>query len=400
MTVATMKSAHSKTALKIIDADTHLTEPHDLWTRRAPASLKDRVPQVKMYQGQMSWIIDGDKSIGTGAHPNSAILKDGTKIRSIDAFMGLKFADVHAGSSQVKARLAVMDETGIYAQIVYPNILGFGGQAAAKVDPALRLSCVQIYNDAMAELQEESGQRLFPMALLPWWNVKEAVKETERCHGLGLRGININSDPHTHKDDDGHNIPDLASPHWDPLWEACESMDVPINFHIGGSEQSMDWLGQQGWPSLSTALKAGLGGAMLFFNNGRVLGNIIFGGALDRFPKLKFVSVESGIGWVPFILEALDYQLVEIAEGTRFDMKPSEYFRRNFYACFWFEKKDISTTIRQVGIDNVLFETDFPHPTGLYPIENLEQRLSGLTKKEQVKVLSTNAAKLYRIPVG
>ena len=212
-----------KTTLKIIDADTHLTEPHDLWTKRAPAALRERVPQVKMHDGKMSWVIDGDKSIGTGAHPSSAILKDGSKVRDLHQFLKLQFEDVHLGSSQVKERLAVMDEAGIYAQIVYPNILGFGGQAAAKVDAALRLSCVQIYNDAMAEMQQESGQRLFPMALLPWWDVKAAVKETERAHKLGLRGININSDPHTHKDENGKHIPDLASEHWDPLWEVVRS---------------------------------------------------------------------------------------------------------------------------------------------------------------------------------
>jgi predicted TIM-barrel fold metal-dependent hydrolase len=388
-----------KSDLKIIDADTHLTEPHDLWTKRAPAALRERVPQVKMHDGKMSWVIDGNKSIGTGAHPSSAILKDGSKVRTLDTFLKLQFDDVHLGSSQVKERLAVMDATGIHAQIVYPNILGFGGQASAQVEPALRLACVQIYNDAMAEMQQESGQRLFPMALLPWWDIDAAVKETQRAQGLGLRGININSDPHTHKDESGKHIPDLAAKHWDPLWEVCSSLNVPINFHIGASEQSVDWLGQQGWPSLTRDLRAAIGGAMLFFNNGRVLSNIVYSGALDRFPKLKFVSVESGVGWVPFMLEALDYQLSEIAEGRRFELKPSEYFKRNFYACFWFEQNEIAPLLRRVGIDNVLFETDFPHPTGLYPIDNLEGRLSGLTSTERAKVLSTNAAKLYKIPL-
>jgi len=387
----------AKSTLKIIDADTHLTEPHDLWIKRAPAKWRDRVPQVRMYDGQMSWIIDGNKSIGTGAHPSSAILKDGSKIRELDKFLKLKFADVHPGSSSVRERLAVMDETGIYAQIVYPNILGFGGQAAAKVDPALRQICVEIYNDAMAELQVESGQRMFPMALLPWWDVKAAVRETERACAMGLRGININSDPHCHQDADGAPIPDLASRHWDPLWEVCVDKDLPINFHIGASEQSMDWMGQQGWPSLSRDLRSGIMGAMIFFNNGKVVSNLIYSGALDRFPGLRFVSVESGVGWVPFLLEALDYQLVEIAEGRKFDKKPSEYFRSNFYACFWFEQRDIAHTLRQVGIDNVLFETDFPHPTGLYPIENLEGRLGSLTAEERAKVLGGNAARLYRI---
>ncbi len=385
--------------IKIIDADTHLTEPHDMWTRRAPAAWRDRVPQVKMHEGRKSWVIDGDKVIGLGAHPNSAILKQGGKVRDLDTFLKLGFDDVHAGSSDVRARLRVMDEAGIYAHIVYPNILGFGGQASAKVDADLRLISVQIYNDAMAEIQEESGNRLFPMALLPWWDVKAAVVETERAHNMGLRGININSDPHFHKDEEGNFIPDLASSHWDPLWEVCSALDLPINFHIGASEQSIDWMGTQGWPSLTYDLRASIAGAMLFFNNAKVVSNIIFGGALDRYPTLKFVSVESGIGWIPFLTEALDYQLLEIAETKKFALSPAEYFRRNFYSCFWFEKKDIARKVREVGIDNVLFETDFPHPTSLYPIDRLEDRLADLSHEERAKVLSLNAAKLYNIPV-
>lgn len=399
MATATLDKPDAQSTIKVIDADTHLTEPWDLWTSRAPAAWKDRVPQVKMHEGAMSWVIDGDKVMGLKAHPNSAIRKDGTKVRVLDEFLGLEFDQVHAGSSDLTERLKVMDETGIHAQIVYPNILGFGGQAAAKVEPDLRQVCVEIYNDAMAEMQEASGGRFFPMAMLPWWDVKAAVREAERTKAMGLRGININSDPHHHKDTDGNYIPDLASPHWDPLWEACSSLDLPVNFHIGASEQSMDWIGQQGWPSLTRDLQSGLGGAMLFFNNGRVVANIIYSGLLDRYPDIKFVSVESGVGWVPFMMEAIDYQLLEIAADKSFQMKPSEYFRRNFFACFWFEKTDIADTLRRVGIDNCLFETDFPHPTGLYPIENLEDRLGDLTFEERSKVLSKNAAKLYNIDV-
>jgi len=399
MTTATLDKPQAKSTIKVIDADTHLTEPHDMWTKRAPAKFKDRVPQVKMLNGQRCWVIDGDKSIGTGAHPNSSVLKQGGKVRDLDTFLKLQFEDVHLGSSDVKERLKVMDEAGIYAQIVYPNILGFGGQASARVDPELRLISVQLYNDAMAELQEQSNQRLFPMALLPWWDVKQAVKETERCANMGLRGININSDPHTSKDEDGNLIPDLGTEHWFPLWEVCEGRNIPVNFHIGASETAIDWMGKQGWPSLTYDLRSGISGAMIFFNNGAVMSNLIYSGILDRFKGLKFVSVESGIGWVPFLMEALDYQLAEIAETRGFEKKPSEYFKSNFYACFWFEKKDISDMLHKVGVDNCLFETDFPHPTSLYPIDNLEQRLSSLTQEDKAKVLSTNAAKLYNIAI-
>src|SRR5688572_16115055 len=94
MATASLERPAARTAYKVIDADTHLTEPHDLWTSRAPASIRDRVPQVKMLDGQRCWVIDGDKSIGTGAHPNSAILKDGGKVRVLDDFLKLQFEDV------------------------------------------------------------------------------------------------------------------------------------------------------------------------------------------------------------------------------------------------------------------------------------------------------------------
>ncbi len=401
MSTDALERSGAESAIKIIDADTHLTEPWDLWTSRAPASIRDRVPQVRDLDGKRCWVIDGDKSIGHGAHPNSAILKEGGKVRDLDTFLKLEFDDVHTGSSSIRERLQLMDEAGIHAQIVYPNILGFGGQASAKVEPALRLDCVKIYNDAMAELQEESGQRLFPMALLPWWDVKEAVKETERCAAMGLRGININSDPHYHDDEiNGGKIPDLGHEHWYPLWDVCVDRNLPVNFHIGASETAIDWMGSQGWPSLPYDLQAGIQGAMIFFNNGKVVSNLIYSGLLDRYPDLKFVSVESGLGWVPFLKQALDYQLVEIAETRSFDKKPSEYFESNFYFCFWFEHgKPIVDAVRNVGVDNALFETDFPHPTSLYPIDHLEDRLSDFTAEERAKVLSLNSARLYNIDI-
>ncbi len=162
----------------------------------------------------------------------------------------------------------------------------------------------------------------------------------------------------------------------------------------------MDWVGSQGWPSMHVSRRGALSGSLLHLNNGRVMGNIIFSGLLDRHPKLKFVSVESGIGWIPFMLELLDHQMAEMACHHRLEMKPSEYFRRNFYACFWFEKSDICQMIRRLGVDNVLFETDFPHPTCLYPVDDLEERLGDLTPEERAKALSTNAAKLYNISIA
>ena len=382
---------------KVIDVDTHLTEPHDLWTRRAPARLKERVPQVKVHNGVRSWVIDRDKILLEKAIPASTVKRDGSKWPGLE-FINHQFEEVHPASHSAAERVAMMDATGISAQVLYPNILGFGGQQAVKVDDELRLACVEIFNDAMAEFQADSGQRIFPMALLPWWDVKLAVAEIERARRLGLKGININSDPHTFTRADGSKLPDLASEYWYSMWEACEALDIPVNFHIGASDQSTDWLGWQGWPGLHRDLRAALGGAMLFINNGRVMGNLILSGLLDRYTKLKFVSVESGIGWIPFLLEAIDYEYQEVAiNNGKLQRRPSEYFKTNFYACFWFERRDLSRQIMAVGVDNVMFETDFPHPVCLYPIDDMDQAMAGLTESQKVQVLSGNAANVYDI---
>jgi predicted TIM-barrel fold metal-dependent hydrolase len=381
--------------IKIIDADTHLSEPHNLWTSRAPARLKDRVPRVKMLDGKRCWVIDDDIPLSVGGSPISVIRKDGSKSRSLE-FFNWQIEDVHAGAYDIAARLEVMDETNIYAQIVYPNVLGFGGQNAGKVDPELRIASIEIFNDAMAEMQAESGGRIFPMALLPWWDVDQSVKETERAKAMGLRGVNINSDPHLHK-----GIPDLAEPHWDRLWETCAGLDMPVNFHIGASDAALDWFGSSYWPSESMDVRFAIGSSMLFFGNARVMANILLSGILDRHPTIKFVSVESGIGWIPFLLETLEYQLAENAAGRKFALTPAEYFTRNVYSSFWFERRNIADSIRQVGVDNVMFETDFPHPTCLYP-NPLGQAAAGLATLDmdsRRKVLSGNAARLYRIPI-
>ena len=386
--------------LRIIDADTHYTEPHDLWTSRAPASLRARVPQVKVHNGEKAWVIDGDKLIGFGANPASVIMKDGSKLNSMHSFLATQIEDVHPSSYDMKARVAMMDSQGIYAQVAYPNIMGFGGSRASDIDPQLRLATIQMYNDAVAEAQAESGDRFIPMCIIPWWDMKAALAEIERAAELGLRGVAMGSDPQEQKDSNGGQLPDLGDPHWNPLWEVCESLNFPINFHVGANDSSMLWIGDLGWPSMADNLKAALQQPMLSMQNGRVVGNIICSGLLDRYTKLTFVSVESGIGWIPFLLECMEFQFHETASEFKFDLTPAEYFRRNFLGSFWLENRNLANDIRAVGVDSVMFQTDFPHPTCLYPVGDVEGRVSELTAEERAKVLSLNAARVYNIPLS
>ncbi len=139
--------------------------------------------------------------------------------------------------------------------------------------------CIEIYNDAAAEIQEGSGLRFLPMPVLPAWDVDACVREAERVADLGLRGINMTSDPQ----DVGS--PDLANRAWDPLWEVCADRQLPVHFHIGASNTAMAFYGQYFWESQHDYVKPAIGGSMLFMGNARVVINTIFAGIFDRHPS-------------------------------------------------------------------------------------------------------------------
>jgi predicted TIM-barrel fold metal-dependent hydrolase len=353
------------------------------------------VPRVEEIDGRPMWVVDGCELGFAGG--GGVIDRHGHKGRASEALFEWTLDRIHLGAFDPKARIEVMDDSGIWAQVCFPNSIGLGGQGISDVvkDPELRLLCVQIYNDAMAEVQADSGRRLLPMPVLPAWDPEACVLEAERVAALDLRGVNMTSDPQD------LGAPDLASRAWDPLWEVCADLQLPVHFHIGASLTTMTYFGTYPWASQNEDTKLAIGGTLLFIGNARVVTNIILSGMLDRHPALKMVSVESGVGWIPFILEALDYEMSENAPAqlAQMSMLPSEYFRRNLYATFWFEKTDVPALIASVGEDNVLFETDFPHPTCLYPkpLDTVAEKMSTLAPSVQRKVLGENAAKLYRL---
>ena len=398
--------------IPVLDVDTHLTEPADLWTSRAPAKFKDLVPRVvaisedeakemidwkpgRGVNGTVGiWVVSEDTRLGF-AGGASVVNKDNVKIKG-SSWIEWPLTEVSPAASFVGPRLATMDAVGIWGQIVYPNAVGFGGQRFAEIaDLELRHLCLTIWNDAMADMAEESGGRLQGMAVIPWWDPDVAVAEIERVAELGLKGVNTNSDPHN------QGLPDLSDPFYQPMWEACAALDLPVNFHIGSSVSQASYFGTSPWPSLPMDNKLAVGSALLYVGNARVLANLIFSGLLERNPTLKFVSVESGIGWIPFILDALDYHCIE-NDVQDLSMKPSDYFRRQMYSCFWFEGGSaLLGDIERLGADHCMFETDFPHPTCLYP-----QPLNGIATtfaehdvdvETRRKVLGGNAARIYNI---
>jgi uncharacterized protein len=380
----------------VVDADSHWCETPDLFMRLAPPEYRDRVPHQEVIDGERRWVMDGVPLGRAGA--GAVIGRDRSKESSHRALFEWTIDDVHVGAYDPAARLQVLDECGIDAQIIFPNTIGLGGQDLGLVnDPALSKLVLEMYNDYMAGIQADSGDRLLPLPLMPAWDVDTCVAEARRVAALGSRGVNMTCDPQD------LGAPDLANRAWDPFWEVCTELHLPVHFHIGASATAMGFFGQYPWPSHPMNTQLAIGGTLLFIGNARVVVNAILSGIFDRHPDLKMVSVESGVGWIPFILEALDYEMNENApqELAELKKKPSEYFRSNFYATFWFEnnRNKLPELIDAVGADCILFETDFPHPTCLYPnpLQTVEAKMATLAPDVQRKIYGENARKLYRL---
>ncbi|MEX2081373.1 MAG: amidohydrolase family protein [Dehalococcoidia bacterium] len=377
--------------IKVVDMDSHYTEPPDLWTSRAPAKYKDLVPHVERTDAGDQWVVDGDKPFGPLGY--TVVRLGGGKERGIASLATFEELDVAAWDP--KERLNLLDRLGIYQQIVYPNVAGFGSEHFMDIpDRGLRLSCATIYNDAVAEIQAGSGGRLFPQAIIPFWDIDEAVAEVRRINDMGLKGVAMLDRPQE------FGLPYLNEPHWAPFFATCEELQLPVNFHIGvlpvqTSQRAV-------WPMQSMQRMLAVSSIALFMDNFKVITNLIFTGVLERYPNLKFVSVESGIGWIPFLLEAMDYQFEEAVPSDRegLTMLPSEYFRRQMYASFWFEDFGPRAAIDFIGAGNVMFETDFPHPTCLYPKaqEHIVEVLTDLDPETRRKILRNNAAEVYHLP--
>jgi uncharacterized protein len=385
--------------IKVIDADSHVSEPADLWTSRVSTQRwGELVPHVAFDEEMKEdrWYMGGRRF-----QPTAAAAMAGWTDPPPDHPPTLEQAD--PGAYIAKKRLERMDEYGIWAQVIYPNVGGFGsGNFLSLKEPELMYDCVKAYNDFLAEWCSEDAERLLPIMAMPFWDVDLCVKEMARCMDIGHRGVLMTNQPHV------WGFPRITDRHWDPMWQQAQDLGLSINFHIGSGdlsalrEDTVNNGRQANYAKLTVAL---------FLDNSNAIMDIILSGICHRFPGVNFVSVESGVGWVPFLLEAMDWQWLNSGcreEHPEMDLLPSEYFKRQCYACFWFEEQSALKAIEQIGADNLLYETDFPHPTSMspgpnsvavYPKDFIETHLSKLPEEDLRKVLQGNSAKLYGVKV-
>ena len=260
---------------------------------------------------------------------------------------------------------------------------------------------IRPWASSMPKVSPPSISVSFAITSLPFWDLDETLAEIDRCADLGHRGINFTQDPSS------FGLPALGDPHWDPMWASAQEKGVPINFHIASGDISL--LTNTGHSTAGLHANYASIGVSFFLGNARTIAQVICSGICHRFPDLKFVSVESGVGWIPFALDSLDWQWKNCGvhlEHPEYDLIPSEYFKRQMYGCFWFEQESLGYTIDRLGADNILYETDFPHPTSMSPGTHTGAidpdqyiREAFFDQPEDVarKILHDNAASLYGI---
>ena len=378
--------------VRVIDVDTHLTEPPDTWTRAFPASLHDKVPHIERIDGRDTWMVNGER-IGSPGYYSMAG-HDGIMPASIPE----TYDDIAPAMYDAEARLEFLDREGIDAQILYPNVGGFGNGYFLRLgDRELVAQCVRAYNDFLTDWCSADPARLIPITALPFWDLDLAISEMERCIDLGHRAINFCNQPQD------YGMPPLAHTHWDPIWARAQEAGIAVNFHVGGGSMGTQFEDTAGMGWMTNFAKVS---SLIFMDNMRCMADLIFGGVCHRFPDLKLVSVESGAGWLPSALETFDWQWQNGGprlEHPEYDLLPSEYFRRQLYGCFWFEQQSALDAIARFP-DNINFETDYPHPNCQHPgpmtpaqrpRDYAEGLFSGVSDEVAQKVLWGNAAKVY-----
>jgi predicted TIM-barrel fold metal-dependent hydrolase len=411
MKAASVEPADLLADIQIIDCDAHFTEPPDLWTLRAPSSMKDRVPIMKTVDGVSSWYLENElfSSIGGNTLRSGGEKQGGTNCVQ-------PWTTIDPASWDPKARIKQLDDLGIYAQILYPNAMGFAGHMMAGIgDVEQRNLILSLYNDFLLDVQRDSESRLFPQVLLPVWDMDFTVKEMVRLRDAGATGFTISDKPRL------LGLPDLDTDYFAPMWATGDEMGAVFNFHVASGrgpgmkdaeEKAIQEARRTGtlarvmdpeiaFESLGDNRRVLVWGCLAMMSNARIIVNLCLSDMFDRYPNIKVVSAESGMGWIPFVLETMEYNLDEWGASDTVKRRPTDYFRDHIYVTFWYEKIGPARLIEEVGVNNVLIETDIPHPTCFYPEprERFAAATAGWDDHIRRRVFQDNAVELYKIPL-
>ena len=366
----------------IISADSHMTEPPDLWVKRIDKSFRDRAPRVvQEHQGKPGlWFVC------EGLEPRSVAgtFAAGKTPEELAAFQKVGYEAARPGGWDPVERLKDMAIDGVAAEVLYTT-LGF--RLFGLTDASFQAAIFRSYNDWLAEFCGHDPKRFAGLALISLLEVDEGVREIQRCAALGLKGAMIMASP-----PDGC---EYSEPIYDPFWAAAQELDMPVSLHAITGMERIPWeYGAEQRAMRSTVTPHEIEKSFSI---------LILSGVLERFPRLKIVSAENNCGWLPYYLQRMDRGFARFGPSgtvtpwpTKLTLKPSEYFRRQMYCTFIDDSFGVASR-HWIGVDNVMWWSDYPHTASTWPHSRdiIERDFKDVSEVEKRKIVRENVAKLY-----
>jgi predicted TIM-barrel fold metal-dependent hydrolase len=372
----------------LISADSHVAFDRDAFISRMARKWGDRVPHVASRESK-GQIVDGWAVYGRP--PEGQVCNCPAVMGDPFPHWPMRWEEVPPTAYDPRQRLTALDLDGVDAEVLFPNPPGASYYSYG--DPDFELEAIAAYNDALADWARVSD-RYLPLAGVPWLQPPAGIaREIERAVAAGHRGINgMGKMP--------KGLPHLADRHWDPVWAVCQELGVPVHFHgsaglsAGSSIKFWDGYTERQAHSAMTSTSA--------VTPAQIIPQLIFSGVTERFPNLKFVFAEAGIGGLNYVIAACDHEWDTRHLWTEgIPTRPSDAVRRQMFVNFWFEAEGIKLR-HDIGIDNLMWESDFPHVASYYPRsrEAVERVLAGVPEGDRRKLLYENALRIYGLPAA
>jgi predicted TIM-barrel fold metal-dependent hydrolase len=375
-----------KQGFKIIDSDMHIMEPMDLWEKYIDPKFRDHAPRPVRVPSR------GDLNllIVDGKEPRAQSPTLAQDVRMISARRSNVRVDeidfARKRGFDAKSQLEAMDIEEIDVAVLFPTAC-LHIMTMPEMDPHLAAAICGAYNNWLYDFCQENPKRLFGAALLPPHDVSLAIREARRARQeLGFVAAFLRATP----------LPGQSwfSIYWEALWAELEELCMPVGFH--------ECTNSGHYPHLE---RFGINNRLLRHVCTHVTGqmvtmvDIILGGVLERFPALKVAFLECNCGWAPSWLQRMDRHWTQLGkmDAPLLRMKPSEYFKRQCVIGCEGDEADIGHVVQQIGDDNIVFSTDYPHSDSDFPKATQEFFRQEMPAQSRRKILWDNCAKFYGI---